>query len=674
MGMTTLHLDFETRGILDLREVGLHRYARHPDTDVWCMAWAIGDDEPVVWGYRSFPTEIAPLKHVTNGGRVVAHNAPFELEIWNQIMVPRYGWPVLKPEQTFCTMAQAYSMGLPGALEDAALALGLKFLKDTEGRSLMLRMARPRRMEDGRPIWWAEPEKLARLYEYCRQDVRVERALGERLLPLSDYERRVWLMDYRINQRGILADLETASAAVAMSEKVKDAGDQEIARITNGEVQTHSALLAFKGWIADHGVPAEGLAKQDIVELLDEPNLPADVRRALTIRQEIGKASVAKLKPMLNIAGADDRVRQIIQYHGAATGRFAGRKLQPHNFPRDLPDAEEVEHMLELVRAGDPQMLALAYGPPISVISRCLRSFFLAPPGKKLIAGDFAAVEGRGTAWISGEEWKLQAFRNADAGTGAGIYELAYAKAFRIPVETVKNPSFERQVGKVMELAFGYGGGKGAFRTMGKTLGVVVGDEQAEEFKVAWRAAHPMTVQTWKQLETAAVSAVRQPGTIFAAGYGDRGVKFKVDGSFLWCLLPSGRVICYPYSKLLVGRWGDQLTYMTVPSAEDAKKGKIIADPGNSPKWARVATYGGSLMENVVQALCRDLLVDCMLRLDDAGAAIVLHVHDEAVIEVDEAKVLKAREAMAKIMCSPPAWAKDFPLIAKPAVMGRYGK
>ncbi len=672
--MTVLHLDFETRGVLDLREVGLHRYARHPDTDVWCMAWAFDDGEVGLTKPEEFPYVMrAGRGSKFLAGTVVAHNAPFELEIWNQIMVPRYGWPVLRPEQTYCTMAQAYAMGLPGALEDAALALGLKFLKDTEGRALMLRMARPRRLEDGRPIWWDEPEKLARLYEYCRQDVRVERALGERLLPLSNYERRVWLMDYRINQRGILADLETASAAVSMSEKVKEAGDQEIARITNGEVQTHSALLAFKGWIADHGVPAAGLAKQDIVELLDEPNLPADVRRALTIRQEIGKASVAKLKPMLNIAGDDNRVRQIIQYHGAATGRFAGRKLQPHNFPRDLPDAEEVEHMLELVRAGDPQVLALAYGPPISVISRCLRSFFLAPPGKRLIAGDFSAVEGRGTAWISGEEWKLQAYRAADAG-GPGVYETNYARSFGVPVETVKNPSPERQIGKVQELLLCYGGGVGALRRGGGALVASKTDAELDEWKLKWRGIHRMVVQTWKQLETAAVSAVRQPGTIFAAGYGDRGVKFKVDGSFLWCLLPSERCICYPYPKLLAGKWGDQLTYMTMPSAEDTKKGKVIADPGNSPKWARVATYGGSLMENVVQALCRDLLVDVMLRLDDAGAAVVLHVHDEAVIEVDEVKAERARAAMAEIMCSPPAWAKDFPLTAKPAIMRRYGK
>lgn len=317
------------------------------------------------------------------------------------------------------------------------------------------------------------------------------------------------------------------------------------------------------------------------------------------------------------------------------------------------------------------EKIDLLYGPPMSVIAECMRGFFVAGEGNVLVAGDFANVEGRGVAWFAGEEWKLRAFREADAGTGPGIYELAYAKAFHVPVESVANPSFERQVGKTMELAFGYGGGVGAFKTMGKTMDVNVTEEKANEFKFAWRAAHPRVKSTWYTLERAAVSAVQNPGAIFSAGHPGREVKYRVAGSFLWCLLPSGRALCYPYPKVLEGDYGPQLTYMKVPSPDAADKGKVIHDPHNSSNWARVKTYGGSLMENVIQAICRDLLVDVLLPLNKA---VVLHVHDEVVIEVPREKAEDARVAMQKIMCAPPSWAAGFPLFAECKTMGRYGK
>lgn len=314
------------------------------------------------------------------------------------------------------------------------------------------------------------------------------------------------------------------------------------------------------------------------------------------------------------------------------------------------------------------------YGPPLEVLSNCLRGFMVPAPGHLLVVGDFASVEGRGVAWFSGEEWKLRAYRESDAKTGPGIYELAYAKAFRVPVESVKNPSFERQVGKTMELAFGYQGGVGAFQTMAKTLGVKVADDKAEEFKVGWRAAHPKVKQTWYDLQRAAINATLKPGEGYSAGHPGRGVKFKAVGSFLWCLLPSGRALCYPYPKVLEGNFGPQLTYMKVPSpgAEDA--GKIIHDEANRGNWARVKTYGGSLMENVIQAICRDLLVHVLLALHEAGARIVMHVHDEAVIEVAAGKAPGAHKELERLMSTAPAWAAGFPLMGEVKTMARYGK
>lgn len=664
--VSILHIDFETRSPLDLRKVGLYNYAKHPETDVWCMAWALDEAEPELWTR----TEDAGLDdyledHVLSGGTVVAHNAAFELAIWNEIMVPRYGWPVLKPEQTFCTMAQCYAMGLPGALEDAALALGLHVLKDTEGRALMLRMARPRSVDP--LVWWDEPERLARLYAYCQQDVRVERELGKRLVPLSETERKVWLLDYSINQRGVHVDTESATAAIAMAETVKEKCNAELSDLTGGACQAVSAVGALKDWIATQGVVVGSLAKQDVVDLLDT-DIPDNVARALTLRQEAGKASTAKLDRLVDSA-SDGRLRNLYQYHGAAPGRWAGRGVQVHNLPRDMPSRESVERILSLVRSGDYEAVDTIYGPPLTMISKCLRSFFLAPPGKKLISGDWANIEGRGQAWFAGEQWKLDAFRAADNKTGPGLYELAYSRMFGVPVESVKNPSEERQVGKVSELAFGYQGGKGSFAKMGKNYGVKVAPEKADEFKQAWRVAHPKIVQCWYDVQRAAIAAVRDPGSVHACGHAGRSAKFRVAGSFLWCLLPSGRAICFPYPKVLQSEYGPQLTYMTAPGPDT----KVIDDAKNASNWARVATYGGSLFNNIIQGTCRDVLAHCLLAIDAAGAKIVLHTHDEVVVEVDEMHAEKARSSLQTFMRTPPDWMKGFPLTADTVIANRYG-
>jgi len=669
------HLDWESRSVLDLREVGLYNYSRHASTDIWCGAYAFDDEEPELWTpARPCPPRIA--QHVAAGGQVLAWNAPFELALWNQIAAPRYGWPALPAEQAVCVMAQGYAMGLPGSLEDAALAMGIDMKKDTEGRALMLRMCRPRSTKGGEIVWWDDDDKLARLYEYCKQDVRVERELHKRLMPLSDRERQVWLMDYRINQRGVQVDLPSANAAIKLADAMKVRYDNELAEITNGAATSVTALAPLKEWLNEQGChqALAGLAKADVSELLANPDVGGPARAALTVRQEAGKASNAKFNVMALQAGEDGRLHNLVQYHGAATGRWAGRAVQVHNLPRNMPDADVVERVLELVRNGEHDAIDAIFGPPLTMVSSCLRSFFTAAKGKRLVAGDFSNVEGRGQAWFAGEEWKLQAFVAADAKAGPGLYELAYSRMFGVPVESVKNPSEERQVGKVAELAFGYQGGRGSFHVMGKAYGVTVSDAKADEFKDAWRAAHPRIVRTWYDIQGAAIRAVENPGNVYECGHPGRQAKFRKVGSFLWCLLPSGRAICYPYAKILQGEFGPQLTYMTSPSPDDRRKGKIIYDPLNSSNWARVSTYGGSLFNNIVQGMCRDILAETMLKMEAAGLPVVLHVHDEAVGEVDQAIAEEKRLVMQQMMRTPPAWAKGFPLWADCSVMVRYGK
>lgn len=676
----TIFLDFETRSAADLKAVGLANYAAHPTTDVWCVCYAVDDGPVQTWR----PGD--PVPAWAADAEIVAHNAAFEAAIWREVLSRRYDWPALSLDRLVCTMARAYAMGLPGSLDGAAGALGLKHRKDKEGHALMLRMARPRSKVGVIPIvWWDDAERVERLIAYCATDVVVERDIYRATLPLGESETALYRLDRRINERGIPFDRVAVEAALAAAGLARKDLDRAMRELTGGAVESCSALAALKDWL--HGLGVRGadggrvdLAKADLRALLEElepshnPNAELACR-ALMLRQDAGKTSTAKLGKMLDLASPDNRIRHQFQYHGAATGRWAGRGIQPHNFPRDVPKAKTVEKILHLLRVGDRHTVDMIYGPVMDVIARCLRGFIAPAPGNVLVAGDFSGVEARGVAWFAGEDWKIEAFRAADAGTGPGIYELAYAKTFHVPVETIKNPSPERQFGKVEELALPYGGGVGAFRTMAAGMGIVVSDARADIIKHGWRAAHPATTRTWRELERAGIAAVRCPGQAFSAGHPRRPVLFKMVGSFLWCLLPSGkRALAYAYPKVLPGAYGDQLTYFTVPSTNDLKRGSLIDDPANTNGWARVGTYGGSLLENVIQAICRDLLADCMERLEAAGIPVVLHVHDEIVCEVPAADAERAKAVMHRVMNNVPAWAAGFPLTTEPEVMARYGK
>jgi DNA polymerase len=458
-----------------------------------------------------------------------------------------------------------------------------------------------------------------------------------------------------------------------MADTVVERAGKELATVTGGAVATPNALIPLKQWLASNGCPVDSLDKESVTALL-AGQWPPKVRRALELRQEAGKASVAKLNKMQELVGEDGRLRHWGQYHGAGTGRWAARGVQVHNLVRDMPPPHVVEEVLAAVRNNEIEWLDMAYGSPMTMISRCLRSFFRAAPGKMLCVGDFTAVEGRGVAWVSGEEWKLRAFRDADAKRGPGIYELTASKTLGIPVESIAKDSPERFMGKTQELAFGYQGGVGAARKFLPAHLAHLPDSTLNQWKLAWRVNHPRTKAMWYALQEAAIDATRTAGTAFACGPEGRRVTFKRVGSFLWCRLPSGRVLCYPYPKLLADEYGDRLTYMTVPNDLDAKSGRIIHDDKNANNWARIGTYGGALMENVVQALCRDLMVDCMFEMDAEGLPIVLHVHDEIVLEVESANAAAAVARMQQIMRAAPPWAKDFPLWAECKIMQRYGK
>lgn len=688
--MTHLHIDFETRSACDLKVAGLDNYAKHPTTDVWCMAYAFGDEPVGLLAQWDFPFKARHdiANHVTNGGIVVAHNAAFELAIWNNVMVPRYGWPELKPEQVRCTMAMAYAMALPGALENAGAALGLAAQKDMAGSRVMLQRAKPKSVGKNLPClcdgsgvvkfndgyaeacncieWHDDPAKIAKLHAYCKQDVEVERQVESRLLPLPPSEQALWLLDQRINNRGIYVDLPAVNAAIKIVEVEQARLNHEMRVVTKNAVATCNAVGQLGDWLKYRGVEIAGVAKADVLDALDgDP--PPDCRRALELRREAAKSSTAKLKKMVEVACADSRIRNWAQYHGAGTGRWAHRNIQPGNLPRPNIPQQDIEFILDNIDRRDAAaFIDNLYGSVLDVISSCLRGFLTAAPGYDLIAGDYSNIEGRTLAWLAGEEWKLQAFRDFDNKVGPDLYLVMAAAIYGVPVASLNKKSPERQDGKTGELAFGYQGGVGAWRKMESNSGVDRrSDDEVNAIKDKWRAKHPKIVSFWYDLEKAAVSAVRQPGVVFAAGHPARECKFIVKGSFLWCKLPSGRNLCYAYPVLKEKEtpWGEmkeQVHYKCVDSV--------------SRKWGEASLYGGELANNVTQAVARDLLAHGMTNLEAAGFPVVLHVHDEVVVEVPQSAPSDTLAQVERIMKTLPAWADGLPVATEGWRGRRYRK
>lgn len=655
--MPTLHIDFESYSAAELPFVGLYNYANHPTTGIHCMGFAFDDDPVVVlhpkgrW-WPSLPSAI--ISHVRAGGEVVAHNATFEFWMWN-IVGRRYGWPELKLEQMRCTMAQCYAMALPGSLEKAAAALGIDQQKDMAGQRVMMQLAKPK--ADG--TFWKpddDPGKFDRLYDYCAQDVEVEREVDGRTMRLSSIERAVWLLDQKINARGVYVDLPSIKTAIELVDREKKRLDQEIQAASSGEVARCTETASIVGYARSRGVEITGVAKSDVTGALDTPGLPLDVRRVLELRKEAAKSSTAKLIAMRDRASSDSRVRGCFQYHGASTGRWAHRGIQPGNLPRPRHGTKQphIEDMIANLHSRD--YIDMNYGPVMDAMADCVRGMITASPGHELIAMDFSAVEARVLAWLAGEEGVLDIFR-----THGKIYEHAASGIYRKPLEKVTKD--ERQIGKVAVLALGYGGGVGAFQSMARNYGVQVDDDRAEKIKSAWREAHPKIVQYWYDLERAAIQGT-EFNALTAAGAPGRQVKFRRDGSFLWCKLPSGRVLCYPYPTIKHREmpWGDSKPALHF----------IAVNIGN--KWEETHTYGGSLAENVTQAVARDLLADAMIRLEHNGFPVVLHVHDEAVVEVPADAPADTIRKAENIMAEQPWWAKELPLAAEGWRGVRYRK
>jgi len=689
--LPVLSIDFETRSTVDLRKTGVYPYAAHPDTDIWCMAWAIDDMEPEVWvpdGYQRglgkllpgflrddwfFPAPDRVYEHVCAGGEVRAWNAQFERTIWNEIMVKRYGFPPLSIDQVYDTAADAAAMSLPRSLDQAARVLGLPVEKDMAGHRLMLQMSKPRKKH---PLtWWDDPDKLARLVEYCRQDVRVERAVAARIRPLGKSERRVYVLDQLINDRGVRIDAPLVRAAQKIVREGTRRADAEIAVLTRGQVTGVTKVADMTRWLQASGAGIEDLRKDTVRDFLNQEEgvVQDDVRRVAELRQETGKSSTAKLTSMLTVAGADDRARGLYLFHGAGTGRWAGKLIQVQNLPR--PTVRNPEVYIPRVAAGDFDMIEIEE-PALMVVSSMLRSMIVAAPGHVFLAGDYAQIEARVVAWIAGERKLVDAF-----ASGAKVYETMGAAYSGKPLSEITKDSEERQVGKNSVLGCGFGMGADRFEEqVWQQSGIRIprGERDEEgnllpgEVDVAqhiidtYRFLYSMIPAFWREINSAAIAAVRNPGETFTCGKGAT-IKWSVRGQFLWCVLPSGRPLAYALPRL------EERTVR--PKNKDPFTVTSVTFMGvNSVtrKWERSAGYGGLFTENVVQAMARDLLAAAMLRAEEAGYPVVMHSHDELVTEVP--KEQGSLEELLQMMKVTPSWAEGLPVAAEGWAGERYRK
>ena len=657
-------LDWETRSTVDLKKSGLHRYAEDASTQVLCLGWRIGAGAVQSW-VPGDPDPQPLLEHVKAGGTVIAHNNAFDRNIWNQ-KAPAH-WPRITVAQCDCTMARAAAMVLPQSLFMLGQVLKAPISKDVQGHRLMMTMCKPRGYDDaGQPIYRDHPDALFKLVEYCKIDVETERLLSSKLPQLSVPEHRLWLLDQTINDRGVAVDATLARTALDVVAVAKLRADKRMQALTQGHVHKVTEVAKLIAWLGGRGIVCESIAKGEVDEIILQTDIFDDAvaREALELRRAAAKSSTAKFQAILNSVCADGRVRGSLRYHGASTGRWAGSGMQPQNFPR-IDDSAMVKATLELLAEpySAPEkcdLIQLFVGEPMTRLSKVLRSCIVAAPGKVLIGGDYANIEGRVNAWLAGEEWKVEAFKQFDAGVGDDLYSLAYSRSFHVPVASVGRPM--RQMGKVMELSMGYQGGWRAFEKMGANYGVTVGQERAEQLKVAWRIAHPVITASWWALQDAAIEAVRHPGVTIPV-YAGR-VQYKVASKFLWCRLPSGRAIVYASPRLV---WTE-----ATEDRPSRPQVEFDAVDGITKQWGPHRLYGGLQCENIVQAVARDVLVEGMFRLEQAGYPIVLTIHDENIAEVPRG--FGSPDEFAALMAVVPRWAKGLPVAVTAWTDTRYVK
>ena len=607
-----LLVDIETYSSVDITKAGAFKYIESDDFEILLIAYAWNDDPVRVLDlaiYADYPDEYQDIvSGLLDPDTIkIAHNSAFERAALGKHL-GRY----LPPEEWEDTMILAAYNGLPLSLDAAGAALRLQDQKIKEGTSLISYFCKPCKptIANGgrtRNLPQHAPDKWARFREYCRRDVLVAQAIYNRLssYPVTELERKVWTTDAHINERGVQIDRELVESAIAVDNAFREEHLEEMRRLTG--LDNPNSVQQLKAWLSAAGIECDSLSKSTIADIKGSAT-DSTTKRVIELRQMLSKTSTKKYEAMTAAACKDDRVRGLTQYYGAArTGRWAGRLIQLQNLPQNHLD--NIGTVREIVRARDLESLEMIFDSVPDTLSQLIRTALVAKTGCTFLVSDYSAIEARVIAYLAGETWRLEVFKN-----GGDIYCASASQMFHVPVEKHGVNGHLRQKGKIAELALGYGGGIGAMKNFGADkMGMT--DEEMQEIVNQWRVASPTIPKLWRDVEKAARSAIENPGRSYRINC---GVVYHRDTDALRCKLPSGR-------------W---LTYWE-PRIEDEKI-YFMGQNQTTRKWEKTDTWGGKLTENIVQAFARDCLAVAMVRLEEAGYHIVFTVHDEVIVEAPE--------------------------------------
>ena len=638
--MKKLSCDIETFSDVDLIRCGVYKYADSPDFEMLLFAYAADDGDVHIIdiaGGEELPEKI--IQAIKSDTVVkTAYNAQFERVCLSRYLKLPEG-EYLNPQSWYCTAVQAAELALPLSLADVGSVLGLERQKMTEGKELIKYFCVPCKPTKSngnctrnRPCH--DINKWETFKKYCMRDVDVERQIADKLkmYPISDEEHRLYVLDQIINDRGVLVDSELAEQAVKLN-SIQTAVAVEQAYMITG-LENPNSVTQLKQWLKEKGVEIESLSKKSVKSLADETD--GDVSEMLKLRLLMAKTSVKKYEAVIRSVCSDNRVHGMMRFCGAnRTGRWSGNILQPQNLPQNhLPDLTLAR---DIVKDGDFEMLDMMFGNVPNVLSELIRTVLIPKPNHRFIVADFSAIEARVLAWIAGEQWRIDTFKN-----GGDIYCASASKMFKVPVEKHGVNGELRQKGKISELACGYGGSVGALKNMG-AVEMGVQENELQGLINDWRNANPHIVRFWYEVGNAAMKAIKEKTTVPLGK-----LVFAYERGILFIRLPSGRRLSYIKPRIGTNRFGgDSITYMGINSAK---------------KWDRLETFGGKLTENIVQGTARDLLANALINAANAGYDTVFHVHDEIICEVPNG--YGSVDELCKLMCIKPEWADGLPLNA----------
>ena len=638
--MKKLSCDIETFSDVDLIRCGVYKYADSPDFEMLLFAYAADDGDVHIIdiaGGEELPEKI--IQAIKSDTVVkTAYNAQFERVCLSRYLKLPEG-EYLNPQSWYCTAVQAAELALPLSLADVGSVLGLERQKMTEGKELIKYFCVPCKPTKSngnrtrnRPCH--DINKWETFKKYCMRDVDVERQIADKLkmYPISDEEHRLYVLDQIINDRGVLVDCELAKQAVKLNSIQTTVAVEQAYMITG--LENPNSVTQLKQWLKENGVEIESLSKKAVKSLADETD--GDVSEMLKLRLLMAKTSVKKYEAVIRSVCSDNRVHGMMRFCGAnRTGRWSGNILQPQNLPQNhLPDLTLAR---DIVKDGDFEMLDMMFGNVPNVLSELIRTVLIPKPNHRFIVADFSAIEARVLAWIAGEQWRIDTFKN-----GGDIYCASASKMFKVPVEKNGVNGELRQKGKISELACGYGGSVGALKNMG-AVEMGVQENELQGLINDWRNANPHIVRFWYEVGNAAMKAIKEKTTVPLGK-----LVFAYERGILFIRLPSGRRLSYIKPRIGTNRFGgDSITYMGINSAK---------------KWDRLETFGCKLTENIVQGTARDLLANALINAANAGYDTVFHVHDEIICEVPNG--YGSVDELCRLMCIKPEWADGLPLNA----------